>query len=75
MSSIAQDLRKKDSLELEKIVIDLKAKLLELRFAAANGEAEKLHTAKEIRKTIARALTILNERELAEKLNNKEANK
>lgn len=37
MSSIAQDLRKKDSLELEKIVIELKAKLLELRFCCEWG--------------------------------------
>lgn len=71
MSSVVQDLRKKDSAELEQIVVDLKAKLLEQRFAAANGEAVKPHTIKEIKKTIAKALTILNERSLVEE--NKEA--
>ncbi|WP_031489035.1 50S ribosomal protein L29 [Ureaplasma canigenitalium] len=65
MSSIAVDLRKKNDVELKNIVSDLKAKLLHLRFKASNGETDKLHTMKEIRKTIARALTILNERALS----------
>ncbi|MCV3728406.1 MULTISPECIES: 50S ribosomal protein L29 [Ureaplasma] len=64
MSSVAKDLAKKTSAELQKIVTDLKARLLELRFAAANGENEKTHNVKEIRRTIARALTILTEREM-----------
>lgn len=73
MSSITKDLRKKTDEELKQMVLDLKAKLLSLRFAAANGEAEKSHLMKEVRKTIARALTILNERAFSAAQNNKEA--
>lgn len=73
MSSITKDLRNKTDKELETMVLDLKAKLLSLRFAAANGEADKSHLMKEIRKTIARALTILNERAFLAAQNNKEA--
>lgn len=62
MSSITKDLRKKSDTELAAIISKLKAQLLEIRFSIANGEQEKLHTIKEIKKTIARVLTILNER-------------
>lgn len=64
MSSITKDLRNKSDDELLKLVADLKGRLLKLRFDAANGKIEKTHLIKEIKKTIARALTILNEREL-----------
>lgn len=62
MSSITKDLRKKSDEELAQIVVKLKAQLLEIRFSVANGEQEKLHTIVEIKKTIARVFTILNER-------------
>lgn len=68
-NSITSDLRKKTNDELASIVVKLKAQLLELRFSMANGEAENLHTIKEIKKTIARSLTILNERDIAVSLN------
>lgn len=63
-SSITKDLRKKTNDELAEIVTKLKTQLLEIRFSVASGETEKVANAAEIRKTIARALTILNEREL-----------
>ena len=63
MSSITKDLRKKTNEELTDIISKLKTQLLEIRFSVSNGETEKLANASEIRKTIARALTINNERE------------
>jgi large subunit ribosomal protein L29 len=57
----AQELRKKDKKELEKIVHDLKKKLSDLRFKFS---ANKLKNVKEIntsKKEIARILTILKE--------------
>ena len=56
-------LREKTSQELTEVIKELKAKLLEIRFSVASGDTEKAKNAGEIRKTIARILTILNERE------------
>ncbi len=68
-SSMTKDLRQKTTEELADLVVKMKEQLLQIRFSVANGEAEKLHTANQIRKTIARALTIINERK-ADTLNN-----
>ena len=57
----AQDLRKKDKKELQKMVQDLRKKLSDLRFKFS---ASKLKNVKEIhnsKKEIARILTILKE--------------
>lgn len=59
---VNQDLRKKNNEELTNIVTELKTKLLEIRFSVASGETSQLNKSKEIKKTIARVLTILNER-------------
>lgn len=56
-------LREKTSQELTEILNKLKTQLLEIRFSVASGDTEKAKNAGEIRKTIARILTILNERE------------
>ena len=69
MSSITKDLRKKTNAELTEIVSKLKMQLVEIRFSVTSGETEKLANAAEIRKTIARALTIINDREF---INNNE---
>lgn len=66
-SSITKDLRKKTSAELAELIAKGKEQLLQIRFNVANGEAEKLHIIPEIKRTIARSLTILNERSLEEK--------
>ena len=71
MNSITNDLRKKTNEELTEIVSKLKLQLLEIRFSASSGETEKQGNASEIRKTIARALTIINEREFVKKMDNK----
>ena len=64
MSSVVNDLRKKSNEELTQIITKLKTKLLEIKFSIASGEEDKVDNVAEIRKTIARALTIINEREL-----------
>lgn len=63
-NSITKDLRKKSNAELAELITKCKQQLLEIRFNVANGEAEKLHVISGIKKTIARSLTILNERAL-----------
>lgn len=63
-NSITKDLRKKSNAELAELITKCKQQLLEIRFNVANGEAEKLHVISDIKKTIARSLTILNERAL-----------
>ena len=70
-NSMTKDLRKKTTEELAELIVKLKEQLLQIRFSVANGEAEKLHTANQIRKTIARALTIINERKI-ETMNKKD---
>lgn len=72
MSSITKDLRKKTNEELADIVSKLKTQLIEIKFSVTSGETEKLANASEIKKTIARALTIINEREF---ISNNEAKK
>jgi large subunit ribosomal protein L29 len=57
-----KELRKKTNEELCSLIMRLKLQLLESRFRMSSGELEKTNTLPEIRKTIARALTILNER-------------
>lgn len=57
-----KDLRTKSDNELGNLISKLKVQLLEMRFKIANGEVEGVHKLKEIRKTIAMAMTVLSER-------------
>lgn len=57
-----KELQNKTDIELGQLICKLKIQLLELRFKVANGELETTHTAKEIRKTIANAMTVLSQR-------------
>lgn len=57
-----KDLRTKSDNELGNLISKLKVQLLEMRFKIANGEVEGIHKLKEIRKTIAMAMTVLSER-------------
>ena len=52
--------------ELEKKVVDLKVELFNLRFQMATGQLENPMKIKEIRKDIAKAKTVLREREIKE---------
>lgn len=59
-------LRDLSTAELEKKVVDLKEELFNLRFQMATGSLENPMKIKEIRKDIAKAKTILREREIKE---------
>ena len=59
-------LRELSTAELEKKVVDLKEELFNLRFQMATGQLENPMKIKEIRKDIAKAKTILREREIKE---------
>ncbi|RUM61661.1 MAG: 50S ribosomal protein L29 [Persephonella sp.] len=60
----AVELRKMTNEELNEKLLELKKKLMELRFKNAVGNLEKSSEIKETKRTIARILTILREREL-----------
>jgi len=57
------ELRKKTTEELNKIISDTKSELFNLRLSSATGTLEKPHRIKELRHTVARCKTILKERE------------
>lgn len=57
-----KDLRTKTDIELAELITKLKIQLLETRFKMANGDTENIHKRKEIKKTIAKAMTVLSER-------------
>ena len=59
-------LRDLSTAELEKKVDNLKEELFNLRFQMATGQLENPMKIKEIRKDIAKAKTILREREIKE---------
>ncbi len=60
----AKDLRTRSDSELLKEVDALKEELFHLRFQLATGQLENPMRIREVRKAIARAKTILREREL-----------
>ena len=60
----AKDLRTRSNSELLKEVDALKEELFHLRFQLATGQLENPMRIREVRKAIARAKTILREREL-----------
>lgn len=57
-----KDLRIKTDIELAELITKLKTQLLEIRFKVANGENKEQHKGREIKKTIAIAMTVLSER-------------
>lgn len=65
----AEALRELSVEELNKKVLDLKEELFNLRFQMATGQLDNPLEIKAVRKDIARAKTILRERELAQKAN------
>jgi len=60
----AEELRKLTDDELKEKLVELKKKLMNLRFQNAIGGLEKPSEIKHTKKDIARILTILREREL-----------
>ncbi len=58
----ARDLRALSGEELENKLRELRKQLMELNFQRKTAKVEKPHLFKQIKKDIARILTILNER-------------
>ena len=57
----ASEIRKMSTEEINKKIVDLKKELFDLRMRQASGTLEKPHKINELRKTIARLKTVLNE--------------
>ncbi|NBO17653.1 MAG: 50S ribosomal protein L29 [Proteobacteria bacterium] len=57
----AAELRSKSKDELKDLVLNLKKEQFNLRMQAATGSLENASRVKDVRKTIARAKTLLNE--------------
>ncbi|MEO2069177.1 MAG: 50S ribosomal protein L29 [Desulfurobacteriaceae bacterium] len=62
MRKYTEELRQKSTDELKKMVVELKEKLLKLRFKNAFGQLENPMEIRKTRRQIARILTILRER-------------
>ena len=58
-----KEVREKSSDELKKTVEDMKVELFDLRFARATGSIDNPMRIRELKKSIARVLTVLHERE------------
>ena len=61
----AETLRELSTEELNKNVVELKEELFNLRFQMATGQLENPMQLKQVRKDIARAKTVIREREIA----------
>ena len=57
------EIRELTTEELETQIIDLKTELFDLRMKQATGGLDKTHTINELRKTVARMKTVLNEKD------------
>lgn len=60
-----ETLRELSTEELNKKVVELKEELFNLRFQMATGQLENPMQLKQVRKDIARAKTVIREREIA----------
>lgn len=60
----SKDYRNMTTAEIEQKITSLKEELFNLRFQLATGQLENTARIKEVRKGIARAKTVLREREL-----------
>ena len=58
--------REKSSDDLNKTLGEMKAELFDLRFARATGSIENPMRIRELKKSIARILTVLHERDVKE---------
>ena len=63
------DLKQMNDGALKGKVIELKKELMGLRFQKVTGQVEKTHPIREARKTIARAKTLLSQRNKAQGVN------
>lgn len=58
-----KEVREKSSKDLQKSLEEMKVELFDLRFARATGSIENPMRIRELKKSIARILTVLHERE------------
>ena len=58
-----KEVREKSSADLQKTLEDYKVELFDLRFQRATGSIENPMRIRELKKSIARILTVLHERE------------
>ena len=65
----ANELRERSHEELGKTLGDLEQQLFKLRFQKSTGQIENPQKIREVRKDIARVLTVLNERRAVEAAN------
>ena len=65
----ANEMREKSHDELNKALGDLEEQLFKLRFQKSTGQIENPQKIREVRKDIARVLTVLNERRTPEGVN------
>ncbi len=56
------EIRKMTTEEINKKIVETKEELWRLRFSGATGTLEKPHRIKELRHSVARMKTVLNER-------------
>ena len=61
-----KEIREKSSDDLKKTMDEMKIELFDLRFARATGSIENPMRIRELKKSIARILTVLHEREAKE---------
>jgi large subunit ribosomal protein L29 len=59
----AKDIRERSQDELNKMLGDLEEQLFKLRFQKSTGQIENPVKIREVRKDIARVLTVMNERQ------------
>ena len=59
----AKDIRERSADELRKMLGDLEEQLFKLRFQKSTGQIENPVKIREVRKDIARVLTVINERQ------------
>ena len=62
----AKDIRERSDDELRKTLGDLEEQLFKLRFQKSTGQIENPIKIREVRKDIARVLTVINERRVKE---------
>lgn len=69
----AQEIRSMGSADLEKQLEDAREEYFNLRFQRASGQLEDYNQIKKVRRSIARMITILREREIAESIGSQES--
>ncbi|MGH3442433.1 MAG: 50S ribosomal protein L29 [Nitriliruptorales bacterium] len=62
----ATEMREMPEVELRELLAEQKEELFNLRFQGVTGQLDNPHRVKQVKREIARILTVLREREIAE---------